>query len=142
VVGKGNHGWSHFLWALLRTSNVAGQDPRGDGNNCIMPSSTFRFDAIDQSGVFAGIQPYGLVELLNGTVSVLGRVAGICKLDTYLGSFREGKERKTIQDIVTKVRGDVEIVSRVFKAMSASVLDAAKISDRANRVYHGDVTTC
>jgi hypothetical protein len=58
-------------------------------------------------------------------------------LDTYLGSFREGKERKTmIQDIVAKVRGDVEIVSRVFRAMSAGVLDAAKILERANRVCY------
>jgi hypothetical protein len=64
-------------------------------------------------------------------------MAGICKLDTYLGSFREGKERKTmIQDIVAKARGDVEIVSRVFRAMSAGVLDAAKISERANRVCY------
>jgi hypothetical protein len=41
-----------------------------------------------------------------------------------------------IQDIVAKVCGDVEIVSRVFKAMPASVLDVAKISERANRVCH------
>jgi hypothetical protein len=94
-----------------------------------MPSSAFRFDAIDRSGVFAGIQPYGPVELLNGIVSVLGRVAGICKLDTYLGSFGEGRERKAmIQDIVAKVRGDVEIVSRVFRAMSAGVLDESAMT--------------
>lgn len=61
--------------------------------------------------MFAGIQPYGPVELLNGTVSTLGRGASICKIDTYLGSFAEGQEPKAmIQDNVAKVRGDVEIV--------------------------------
>jgi hypothetical protein len=65
----------HILWALLRISSAAEQDLRGDGKNCTMPSSAFRFDAIDRSGVFAGIQPYGPVELLNGRHLKIGHVS-------------------------------------------------------------------
>jgi hypothetical protein len=87
------------------------------------------------------------------TVSVLGRVAGIFILDTYLGSFREGKERKTvIQDIVAKVRGDVEIVSRVsgrcqqvyltrLRFQSAQT-ESTMASEMVWMASPGDVTTC
>ena len=41
-----------------------------------------------------------------------------------------------IQDIVAKVHGDIEIVTRVFRAMSGGTLDTDKISADANRVCH------
>jgi Heterokaryon incompatibility protein (HET) len=66
----------HIMWATMRVSDslVSVQH-----SNCIMPPSAFRFNAIQSCGVPAGVQPYGSVELNEGTISVMGRVAGTVK---------------------------------------------------------------
>ena len=118
----------HIMWAMMRVSDSGGKGQWHQGVNCIMPSFDFRFGAIDYSGVDTGVRPHARVELHEGTLSVEGRIAGNCKIDTYLGELKEAKLFGLIQDVVSAVSGDVEIVTRFCTAASGSRFAASTIS--------------
>jgi hypothetical protein len=73
----------HIMWTMLRTSTSDKKDRWRQGSNCIMPSSGFRLETFNLCGIEAGLRTYAPVKLHKGTVSVVGRSVGICKLDTY-----------------------------------------------------------
>lgn len=112
----------HIMWAM-QVSNSQGSTQH---SNCIMPPSAFRFSAFRRCGVPAGVQPYGSVELNEGTISIMGRVAGICNLDTFLGELSgETDGPGFFQDLIPRVSGDWKIVTRVCAAVSAGLGELA-----------------
>ena len=60
--------------------------------------STFRFHTYEEfGGARNGIQSFAPLELYQGTVSVLVRMAGISRIEAYLGEF------KNVPDMIDKV---------------------------------------
>ena len=118
----------HIMWAMMRTSNSKRSDPGRQGGNCIMPSAYFRHDAINFSGVEVGVRPYATLELDEGSVSFVGRIAGTCTIEMCVGDLAEGMSAKVIQDVVSTVSGNVEVMTRFCTALSLGLLDAAEVS--------------
>ena len=118
----------HIMWAMMRTSDSRRKDPRRQNCNCIMPSSHFRYDAINFCGVEAGARPYAALELDEGSVSFVGRIVGTCKIEMCVGDLDEGLSAEVIQDVVSTVSGNVEVMTRFCAALSVGLLSAAEIS--------------
>ena len=114
----------HIMWAMMRVSASRRHDTWHQGGNCIMPSADFRHDAMNWWGVEAGVRPYAAVELCEGTASFVGRIAGTCKIEMYLGEFGEG----VVPDVVDTVSGDVGVMTRFCEALTIGEIDAAEIS--------------
>ena len=108
---------SHVSWIMMATSNPNWNHVLQRSNNCIRPHFHFRFAAIASAGLATlGIRPYAPLDLHQGTVSLLGRVAGVCKIEMYLGQFEDLasiSERKTIEQLP-----DIETVMMLCRALA------------------------
>ena len=89
-------------------------------NNCLRPHSKYRIQASSAMGsAYAGIRPYASLELDSGTVSVLGRVAGICTIETCLGQFDD--LACFVKDVVSEAFTDPQRVASVFVALGSGL---------------------
>lgn len=77
----------HFRWALLPPSIPSTPEPPHVHRNCIMPSVSVRHLASTNS-VLDSVQPYGSVSVQNGTVSMIGHLAGRCTIIRRLGRIQ------------------------------------------------------
>jgi hypothetical protein len=110
----------HVVWAMLP----------GHKDNCVMPALQSRCQALWDSAVRFS-RPAEAIEIQNGTVSLTGRLAGACKLDTYLGPAERGKAKRLLDAALNKTSGDIEIIRRVYTAMSGGRYTRAELEAQA-----------
>jgi hypothetical protein len=81
--------------------------------------SAFRFHTYEEfGGARNGIQSFAPLELYQGTVSVLVRMAGISRIEAYLGEFKNVPDM--IDKVVPSVFADLGTVVSLFAALTSS----------------------
>ena len=88
----------HFRWALLPPATPTVVNPPNFGRNCIMPAFSVRHLASANSALDSG-QPYGPVEVEDGTVSMTGRLVGRCEIIRKLGRIHQAQGGELNRDV-------------------------------------------
>ena len=88
----------HLRWALLPPATPTGVDAPGTERNCIMPAFSVRHLASSNSALDSA-QPYGPVEVTDGTVSMMGRLVGRCEIVRQLGRVHQNQSDEVIRDV-------------------------------------------
>jgi hypothetical protein len=109
-------------------SNMTGI--RADTWNCVMPPSEDRC-IIGHYALTERAKPWGDIEVQDGTLSLLGKVAGICSIDKYLC---ENVVPTELDELGKLCGGDLNLAERVCLAQDFGQTPRTKVLERAKCV--------
>ena len=110
----------HFRWAFL-PSTIGPEDATSTAGsappNCITPAFSTRHLASANSGLDS-VKPYGQISVLDGPVSIEGRLVGRCEVIRRLGSCVESQQGRVARDVamIMFAMGNRELAFRLASA--------------------------
>ena len=125
---------NQIMWTMMSTSYPRWREMVRGSDNCIRPRSESRFHAFAAAGISVrGVRPYGPLELNQGTVNILVRVAGKCKVESYLGEFED--QKSIINGLLPEMFSDLEKVVNFFIALLSGINVREEIETYAKWIY-------
>jgi hypothetical protein len=122
--------WEAWWESALRKGHVVWAMLPGHADNCVMPSYKTRCDTLWESRVTSKTLVES-IEVHRGTVSIMGRNAGRCSIDTYLGPSKRGQAKNFLNAALASTSGNLSVISRLYAAMSTGRFSRAELEAKA-----------